>query len=38
MPEIQAAAAAVAAFMLCYTDGGGTGILEPAWIKLSPNS
>ncbi len=37
MPELQAAAAAGGAFMLCYTDGS-AGILEPAWIELSPNS
>jgi hypothetical protein len=37
LPEIQAAAAADGAFMLCYTDGG-ADILEPAWIAVSPNS
>jgi hypothetical protein len=37
LPEIQAAAASGGAFMLCYSDNGGT-ILEPAWVNVPHNS
>lgn len=37
LPEIQAAAAAGGAFMLCYSDNG-DGVFEPSWVVISHNS